>query len=309
MLNFTAIDFETANGFRGSACSIGLVKVHDSKIIDEAHYLIKPPAGYDNFEDINVRIHGIRAANVVGAPNFGELFPEIGGFIGDDVIAAHYARFDSAVMRAALEVNKTASPSFDFMCSVKLARTAYKLPSYSLPVAAEAAGVPLINHHDALEDARASALIVIDVAKRKDATDIHDLMAKTNLSLEFFPEVIPGARRVPIPRPGRSWPVEGMNPAPNLEADPRNPLFGQTIVFTGDLTMEREQAKRKAAAMGASTSNLVTQKTTMLVVGAGFTPNDLQKGRLTAKARTVVKLKKTGKDIKVIPESQFLSLI
>ncbi|MFT4245276.1 MAG: exonuclease domain-containing protein [Micrococcaceae bacterium] len=309
MLNFTAIDFETANGFKGSACSIGLVKVHDSEIVDEAHYLIKPPVGYDNFEDINVKIHGIRPADVANAPTFGELFPEIGGFIGEDVIAAHYARFDSGVMRAALEANKTASPSFDFMCSVKLARTAYQLPSYSLPVAAEAAGAPLINHHDALEDARASALIVTDVAKRKNATDVNDLMAKTKLSLEFFPEVIPGARRVPMPRLGRSWPIEGMNPTPNPNADPRNPLFGENIVFTGDLTMNREQAKRKAADVGASTSNLVTQKTTMLVVGAGFTPNDLQKGRLTAKARTVVKLKKTGKDIKVISESQFLNLI
>jgi DNA polymerase III epsilon subunit-like protein len=35
-LDFTAIDFETANSYRGSPCSVGLVKVRDGQIVDEA---------------------------------------------------------------------------------------------------------------------------------------------------------------------------------------------------------------------------------------------------------------------------------
>ena len=42
-VNFTAIDFETANSYRGSPCSVGLVKVRDGRIVDESSTMIHPP--------------------------------------------------------------------------------------------------------------------------------------------------------------------------------------------------------------------------------------------------------------------------
>ncbi|HEY8295919.1 MAG TPA: exonuclease, partial [Micrococcaceae bacterium] len=45
-LEFTAIDFETANGFRGSPCAVGLSKVREGRIVDEAFWLMRPPAGH-----------------------------------------------------------------------------------------------------------------------------------------------------------------------------------------------------------------------------------------------------------------------
>ena len=41
-MNFVAIDFETANEKRASACSLGLVVVKNSQIVDKRYYLIKP---------------------------------------------------------------------------------------------------------------------------------------------------------------------------------------------------------------------------------------------------------------------------
>ncbi|HET8877955.1 MAG TPA: exonuclease, partial [Arthrobacter sp.] len=35
-LDFTAIDFETANGFRGSPCAVGLTKVRGGVVVEEA---------------------------------------------------------------------------------------------------------------------------------------------------------------------------------------------------------------------------------------------------------------------------------
>ena len=46
-LDFTAIDFETANSNSASACSVGLVKVRDGVVVDEAGWLIRPPAATD----------------------------------------------------------------------------------------------------------------------------------------------------------------------------------------------------------------------------------------------------------------------
>ena len=47
-ISFTAIDFETANSHRGSACAVGLVKVRDGHIVDTASWLIKPPPGIEH---------------------------------------------------------------------------------------------------------------------------------------------------------------------------------------------------------------------------------------------------------------------
>ncbi|MTL83710.1 DNA polymerase III subunit epsilon, partial [Turicibacter sanguinis] len=40
-MNFIAIDFETANEKRDSACSIGLTVVKNNQIIEQKYYLIK----------------------------------------------------------------------------------------------------------------------------------------------------------------------------------------------------------------------------------------------------------------------------
>ncbi len=67
-LDFTAIDFETANGSAASACSVGLVKVRDGQVVDKIGWFIQPPFGHDHFVEWNTRIHGITADMVVDAP-------------------------------------------------------------------------------------------------------------------------------------------------------------------------------------------------------------------------------------------------
>ena len=56
-MNFIAIDFETANEKRASACSLGLVIVKEGQIVDKRYYLIKPKEL--RFNPMNTRIHGI----------------------------------------------------------------------------------------------------------------------------------------------------------------------------------------------------------------------------------------------------------
>ena len=42
-LDFTAIDFETANGFRGSPCAVGAVRVRDGVMVDLSLIHISEP--------------------------------------------------------------------------------------------------------------------------------------------------------------------------------------------------------------------------------------------------------------------------
>lgn len=55
--SYVALDIETANDFRGSICSIGLVKFQDGTIIDTYYTLINPETSFDTF---NISIHGIK---------------------------------------------------------------------------------------------------------------------------------------------------------------------------------------------------------------------------------------------------------
>ena len=77
-LDFTAIDFETANSSAASACSVGLVKVRDGRVVDRAGWLIRPPLGHDEFHEWNTRIHGIRADGCRGCRRLGRAAPRPG---------------------------------------------------------------------------------------------------------------------------------------------------------------------------------------------------------------------------------------
>ena len=327
-LDFTAIDFETANGFRGSPCAVGLSKVRGGVVVEEASWLMRPPENHDGFDHHNVRIHGIRPEQVAGLPRFGELFPEIGAFIGGDVLAAHNASFDLGVIRSGLEVSGLPGPAYDYVCTVMLARRCYSLVSNSLPYAAEEAGVPLVNHHDAAEDARACAGILIDIARRNGAASVGELHLSLGLAVSRPPPFVP--RRPPPPTAplgalaplaaGKApaaavrqlragWPEEGANPEPNAAAEPGHPLYGQTVVFTGELALPRPEAKLRSAELGARPESRVTARTTVLVVGDGFVAADLRSGRLTGKARRVLELHERGQRIEVLSEGEFLQMV
>jgi hypothetical protein len=55
MLDYTALDFETANAYRGSPCAVGLVRVRDGRPVDEQRWLIHPPAKVDYFDGLGFR--------------------------------------------------------------------------------------------------------------------------------------------------------------------------------------------------------------------------------------------------------------
>ena len=63
MLDFVALDFETANKFKNSACSLAVITVKDGQIIKKAYSLIKPP--FMSFDDECIEIHGIQPKDVI----------------------------------------------------------------------------------------------------------------------------------------------------------------------------------------------------------------------------------------------------
>ncbi|MBM7797029.1 exonuclease domain-containing protein [Pseudoglutamicibacter albus] len=323
-VDFVAIDFETANGFRGSACAVGLVKVRDGAVVDTYSSLLQPPQGFDHFDPRNVSIHGIRPDDVAAAPRFAAAYPDIAEFIGSDVVLAHNAAFDIGVIRAGLQASEVGASKLAYACTVQLARKVYDLMSYSLPFAAHAAGFDLTEHHDALADARACAAIGVDAAHRLGAQSIQEAVARAGLQVSTMASFKPGDPECKALRDARGWraaghtvpqqfsepwPLEGPNPEPNMDADPANPLYGQRVVFTGELGIPRSEAKERAAAVGAHTADRVTTQTSVLVVGDGFVAEDLTSGRMTRKARHALARRDMGQEISVMSEAEFLQAV
>lgn len=180
-LDFTAIDFETANSSPASACSVGLVRVRDGQIVAAAGWLIRPPAGHDEFQEWNTKIHGIRAHDVVTAATWADQFDRLCAFAGADVLVAHNAGFDLNVLRRASEATGGDCPPYRSLCSLQVARKVYELESYRLPKAAEAAGFTGFSHHDALADALACAHIIMDAARRTASPDVFALATALKL--------------------------------------------------------------------------------------------------------------------------------
>lgn len=198
-LDFTAIDFETANSSSASACAVGLARVRDGRVVATAGWLIQPPAGHDRFFEINVGIHGIRPEDVADAADWSTQLADLVAFAGDDILVAHNAGFDMTVLRRACEVTGDAYPAYRYLCSLQVSRKTYELDSYRLPVVAAAAGHLDFAHHDASADALACAHIVIDAAARNGAQDAVELAMLLGLRIPQIP--VPADAPAPSPAP------------------------------------------------------------------------------------------------------------
>lgn len=162
-MDFTAIDFETANSSRSSACALGLVQVRAGVITAEHAWLIDPQ---QRFDGMNIAIHGITPSMVQGKPTFGELWPTIEPLLQGEIVIAHNASFDMSVLRYCLDDSLFSYPEFQYLCTYLLGKKMLdELPSHKLNVVSEHFGIKL-KHHDALDDARASALILLKLMEQ-----------------------------------------------------------------------------------------------------------------------------------------------
>jgi len=182
-LDFTAIDFETANSSMASACSVGLVKVRDGQVVDRIGWFIRPPQGHDHFIEWNTRIHGITADMVLDAPTWVEQMTDLADFTGDDLLVAHNAGFDMRVITTACATTGIPTPLYSYFCSLQIARTTYTLDSYKLPSVASAVGFADFPHHDAVADAEACAAIIIHAAETHGAVDVPELVTRAGVRL------------------------------------------------------------------------------------------------------------------------------
>ena len=161
--SFIAIDFETANQARNSACAVGIVKVVNYNIIRKEYFLIRPPN--NNF--FFTYIHGIRWEDVKFEPSFKRLWDKVKYYFEEiDFIAAHNAEFDKSVLNACCETYGINMPKVPFNCTMKFSRQLWDIRPTKLPDVCNYFDIYL-DHHDALSDAVACAKIMIKTLREK----------------------------------------------------------------------------------------------------------------------------------------------
>ncbi|MGM0213373.1 3'-5' exonuclease [Enterococcus sp. AZ109] len=174
-MNFIAMDFETANYQAHSACSLALVMVKNSQIVGEYYSLIQPET---NFFWKNIQIHGIHPADVSDAPKFPAVWNEIQKYYRKDrLIVAHNAGFDTKVLAGCLDYYQLPQPHYLSLCTVQTSRKLFpKMYNHRLNTVCSELNIPLDNHHDALEDSRACAKILLHQEKHFGIDPLKELV-------------------------------------------------------------------------------------------------------------------------------------
>lgn len=168
-----AIDFETANEQRGSACSVGLAWIEDNRVVRIEERLIRPKDM--RFSSFNIAIHGIRPEHVEDAGQFPEVMDEFADEFRGATMIAHNAAFDFSVWRSCLDLYRQSYPELSYLCSVKMAQKAWPhLVSHKLNVLAVHLGLTFA-HHNAAEDAAICAEAAIAIAKSLRVPHVCDI--------------------------------------------------------------------------------------------------------------------------------------
>ena len=176
---FLAIDFETANAQRGSACALGWAQFQDGRALDSGRLLINPQLPDKQWDSFNIAIHGIEPEDVRGAPTFTEVWSLIAPCTAAGPLVAHNASFDMSVLRAELARSGVAPAPFRYVCSARLSRAAWpEMLSVSLPIVADELGIEL-DHHNPCADATASGQILLAALEQIGVATIAEALKKT----------------------------------------------------------------------------------------------------------------------------------
>ncbi|QLK86397.1 3'-5' exonuclease [Staphylococcus sp. 17KM0847] len=153
---FIALDFETANFKHTSICSVGMVKILDHQLTETFYTLVNPN---DFFSSRHIAVHGIQPEDVSHAPYFSDVFPYMLDFIGELPVVAHNAAFDMSVLHASLKAAQIPTPQITYFCSCQLSRRTVHSQRYGLKHMMQYYNLDFHGHHDALNDAKACAMI------------------------------------------------------------------------------------------------------------------------------------------------------
>lgn len=179
---FIALDVETSCGESASICQIGIACVDNANHIQTYSTYVNPEKRFDAF---NVQLHGIDAATVANAPNFPKALEMLLPVLIESPLVQH-SNFDKAAMSASFKAYDLPVPDLSWSDSIAVARTAWPEfrgnGGYGLGHLKKALNLSF-KHHDAEEDARAAAMVVLHAEHHLNKT--FDQLARPNRHVQL----------------------------------------------------------------------------------------------------------------------------
>ena len=317
-MEFIAIDFETANERRDSACEVSMVRVSGHEVVDVYTRLIKPHSSM-KFNPRNIGIHGITPKEVADAPEFDVVASEMWSFANGLPLVAHNAAFDLGVLTKTANLYSVSVPDIDFYCTKILARNepSVDLLNYGLVNICDYLGLDFRETHRAEADATACAEVTLRLGGLQGAEDLPHLAARLLVTPGKVRDGVYGGSRSPRKSRAGNYPstftkAEALKYIENLQEDEfslDDDFAGKEVVFTGTLTsMDRRTAQELVLRAGGIPGGSVTKKTSMVVVGAEYDAELRPGAELSGKLKGVLDKRTKGANIEVITESEFLEL-
>jgi DNA polymerase III subunit epsilon len=282
-MEFVALDFETANADMSSICQLGLVLFKDGSLQEEWKTYVDPE---DFFDEMNVSIHGIDETTVKGGPKLRDIVDRICSYL-DGRIAVCHTHFDRVAIHQACVKYDLRVPTCTWLDSARVTRRTwdqFAYRGYGLGNVCAILGYQFVQH-DALEDAKAAAYILL-AAIEKTGMDLQEWLRRVEQPIGF---------------PDHSHKI-------SKDGNSEGAFYGETLVFTGALQISRRMAADMAANIGCAVVDGVNKKTTILVVG----DQDVKKlagHEKSSKHRKAEKLIAEGCLIRILRESDFKELV
>lgn len=309
MVNFVALDLETATSYRGSICQIGITEVVDGVPQNPKSWLVQPEGNY--YDGFNIEIHGITPDDTKDSPSFPEVWKEVLPYLEDKIVVAHNTSFDMYALRDAFDDYQIDYPTFDYFCTLRIARYIVKgCYSYSLNVVLEHLGISFEGHHKADNDSLGCAKLLLKCLEI-DGSSLEELEEKHCFHRgKFAPNTFVAhlSTKKYSSSKKQSNPLDKLVDHPEL-IDEGNYFYGKSVCFTGTCQYGfRQELLQKVKDVGGIPTNSVTAKTDILVVGQQDY-RVVDDSGMSTKQKKAMQLLDSGKEIEILSESEFLSRI
>lgn len=189
-LDYIAIDFETANQYRNSACAVGLVRFIKGKEVDSCYSLIHPAKMYF-IPEWTEQIHHISYNDVRDKPYFPEIWdtmviPFINQTTGIPLVAHNGNMFDMPVIKDCCCYYGMDVPKLEYFDSLIVAmKTWPELDSHKLTELGAYFGIDYLAH-DALEDSRTCGQLIKLAADKWSVNSVDELLNACKTSTKKF---------------------------------------------------------------------------------------------------------------------------
>lgn len=312
---YVVLDIETT-GFdyrNDRIIEIAAITYEYGQKVSEFHSLVNP--GMLISPEITA-LTGITQDDVTEAPSLEEIKEDFIKYIGSLPIVGHNAlTFDIPFLSAQLGV-PIENAVID---TLPMARNVFDiLPRHKLAYLNDALNLGSAGAHRAFNDVETTnALLWACLAPRKferlayrallDYRLNHPSQRKTKKPSGKQPTVKPQNEKTGVKKKFQKVDIKAITPSCSIDNN-ASPLCGKAIVFTGELSMSREEAMQMAVDSGAILKTSVSGKTAYLVVGK----QDITivgMGGMSSKEQKAHALNSSGKaQIQIISEEEFVKL-